>query len=157
MKEKKDLKLINIYIRIHNKKVLTMDDLAYLAQHNPECFKKTCDNLIYKMPEAKKLVAPPKENPISEEKQHPAEDTRRNLFEATAEEKLQAKRQIMQFFESMEKIESQEMGSLQNIDVTKVKELVGDLFMENLFPHSGLQGYFDMHEEESAHTFNVRV
>ena len=33
----KDTHLVNIYLKIHNKKTLTMDDLAYLAQYAPEC------------------------------------------------------------------------------------------------------------------------
>ncbi len=157
MKKGKDIKLVNIYIKIHNKQVLTMDDLAYLAKYNPECFKKTCDNLIYKIPETKTLVKPPEETSEPEKKQDTAAEARRNPFEMTAGEKLQHERMIRQFFESLKKIESREANALQNVDVTQVKELVGSLFMENLFPHDGMQGYFDVHKEEAASTFNVRV
>jgi len=157
MKKGKDLNLVNIYIKIHNKKVLTMDDLAYLAKYNPECFKKTCDNLIYKMPETKTLVTSPEATSVPEKKQNLAAESGRNPFEMTAEEKLQNEQMIHQFFESLKKIESSEVSTLQNIDATQVKELVGNLFMENLFPHNGLQEYFDVHEEESASAFNVRV
>ena len=43
----KDTYLINIYLKIHNKKVITLDDLSYLAEHDPECFEKTCKNVVY--------------------------------------------------------------------------------------------------------------
>ncbi len=157
MREEKDLKLVNIYIKIHNKKVLTMDDLAYLAKYNPECFKKTCDNLIYKMPETKTLVKPPKKASAPEKKQGIAGAARRNPFEMTAGEKLQNERMILQFFESLKKVESSQVSTLQNVDVTQVKELIGSLFMEHLFPHNGIQGYFDVQEEDSAPAFNMRV
>lgn len=157
MRKKKDLRLVNIYIRIHNKQVLTMDDLAYLAKYNPECFKKTCDNLIYKVPEAKSLVKPSEEASVPEKVQDAAAKARRNPFEMTAGEKLQNERMIRQFLEGLKKIESSEVGSLQSIDIDRVKDLVGNLFMENLFPHDGLQGYFDVSEGEPSSTFNVRV
>ena len=35
----KDTHLVNIYLKIHNKQTLTMDDLRYLAQYSPECFE----------------------------------------------------------------------------------------------------------------------
>lgn len=157
MKKGKDLKLVNIYLKIHNKKVLTMDDLAYLAEYNPECFKKTCDNLIYKMPETKPLVKPPEGTSALQKKQDMAADDKRNPFEMTAEERLQNERMILQFFESLKKIKANKISTLQNVDVAQVKELVGNLFMENLFPHNGLQGYFELYEEEPATGFNVRV
>ena len=43
-------RLINIYIKIHNKKNITMDDLRYLAQYDPECFRKTFANVVYNIP-----------------------------------------------------------------------------------------------------------
>jgi len=157
MKKEKDIKLVNIYIKIHNKKVLTMDDLAYLAKYNPECFKKTCDNLIYKIPETKTLVASPQETPAPEKKENITAESGRTPFDMTADEKLYNERMIMQFLESLKKAESSDVSALQNVDIAQVKELVGNLFMENLFPHDGMQGYFDVHAEESASAFNVRV
>lgn len=155
MEKGKDLKLVNIYIKIHNKKTLTMDDLAYLAKYNPECFRKTCDNLIYKMPETKTLVTPPEETAIPEKKQEPAEKPKAFSFEATVEEQLQNQQLITQFLNSIMKMESSDIDVLQNINVTQVKELVGNLFMENLFPHNGLQGYFETPETEPISTFDV--
>lgn len=155
MRKEKDMNLVNIYIKIHNKQVLTMDDLAYLAKYNPECFKKTCDNLIYKVPEAKKLVKSPQEAPPPETKQNSVPEPVGAHFDAMAGDQLQDRRTILQFLENMRKIEASEANSLQNINLDQVKDLMGNLFMENLFPHNGMQGYFDVHEKDS--TFNVRV
>ena len=46
----KDTRLVNIYLKIHHKQPLTMDDLAYLAEYAPECFEKTCKNVVYNIP-----------------------------------------------------------------------------------------------------------
>ena len=43
----KDTHLVNIYLKIHNKRSLTIDDLRYLAKYDPECFEKTCKNVVY--------------------------------------------------------------------------------------------------------------
>ena len=55
---KNDTVLVNIYQKIHAKKPLTMDDLRYLAKYSPECFEKTCKNVVYNFPEAKPVMEP---------------------------------------------------------------------------------------------------
>ena len=45
----KNAKLASIYVKIYNKRTLTIDDLTFLAKYDPECFAKTCENLIYKI------------------------------------------------------------------------------------------------------------
>ena len=70
----KNVRLANIYIKIYNKCPLTMDDLAFLAKYDPECFEKTCHNLAYNVPEAKALIhEKPEEKSESQQKQMPAE------------------------------------------------------------------------------------
>ena len=54
----KNTRLINIYLKIHHKKTLTINDLNYLAQYDPECFEKTCKNVVYNIPEAKPIMIP---------------------------------------------------------------------------------------------------
>ena len=54
----KDPRLLNIYLKIHNKRSLTMDDLQYLAIYSPECFEKTCKNVVYNFPNAKPIMEP---------------------------------------------------------------------------------------------------
>ena len=52
----KNAKLASIYVKIYNKRTLTIDDLTFLAKYDPECFAKTCENLIYKIPETRELM-----------------------------------------------------------------------------------------------------
>ena len=33
-----------------------MEDLQYLAQYDPECFRKTCKNVVYNMPQTKEII-----------------------------------------------------------------------------------------------------
>ena len=54
----KDTRLVNIYIKIHNKRDLTIEDLNYLAKYDPECFEKTCKNVVYNVPDAKQILRP---------------------------------------------------------------------------------------------------
>ena len=54
----KNIRLADIYIKIYNKQPLFMEDLAFLAKYDRECFEKTCNNLIYNIPEAKELLKP---------------------------------------------------------------------------------------------------
>ena len=39
----KDTRLINIYLKIHHKRSLTISDLSYLAQYDPECLQYSRD------------------------------------------------------------------------------------------------------------------
>ena len=54
----KNVRLADIYVKIYNKQPLFMEDLAFLAKYDKECFEKTCRNLIYNIPEAKELLEP---------------------------------------------------------------------------------------------------
>ena len=54
----KNARLADIYIKIYNKKPLMWEDMKFLAVYDPECFEKTCKNLIYNIPETKKLMHP---------------------------------------------------------------------------------------------------
>ncbi len=54
----KNARLADIYIKIYNKKPLMWEDMKFLAVYDPECFEKTCKNLIFKIPETEKLMQP---------------------------------------------------------------------------------------------------
>ena len=45
----KNARLADIYIKIYNKKPLMWEDMKFLAVYDPECFEKTCKNLIFKL------------------------------------------------------------------------------------------------------------
>lgn len=155
----KNVQLANIYIKIYNKRPLTMDDLAFLAKYDPECFEKTCHNLLYNIPEAKKLVKKEATDTEKREAVIPEEvevvtgevvDLRAEL--APVEKRLE----IETLLENLKKMEGQEFG-LQKLNVENVKHLLGSLFMEMLFPHNDRDKTFQMAAEEEGSTFDKQA
>lgn len=144
----KDTHLVNIYIKIHNNRTLTMDDLKYLSKYDPECFEKTCRNIVYKIPETKEILQPtqtqegtalvpvPQAPPL--EKQQPDRE------------------QIETVLSNLGKMEMKELP-IQNVDTDTVKGLLGNLYMELLFPHNDRAGYFSMEDSEIVSVFNKKV
>lgn len=57
----KKTELINIYLKIHQKRDLSWEDLEYLARFDPECFEKTCHNVVYNLPQTKEIMLPREE------------------------------------------------------------------------------------------------
>lgn len=125
---KKDTSLINIYLKIHNKRSITLDDLRYLAQYDSECFEKTCKNVVYNIPETKTIMetAPP-DGEVQEEA---AED----LLDSKPSGELE-RFGIEKILDNLKRMETKELP-IANIDVEKVKNLLGNLYMELLFPHN---------------------
>lgn len=123
----KDTRLVNIYLKIHNKKPLFMDDLAYLAEYSPECFEKTCKNVIYNIPETKPIMEPNAAGAVKD-KQKPEPSERQNI------EKV---------LENLRRLEMNDFH-VANIDTDKVKSLLGSLYMELLFPHNDKDSFIDM-------------
>lgn len=157
MEEEKNIKLTNIYLRIHHRKSLTMDDLAYLAKHNPVCFKMTCDKLLQRMPETKALVTPVEKTPAPEIKKGKTQELKRTPFEVIAEEKLRSEHVIRQVIRGLKNIENGGFDALQGINAAQVKELLGELLFENLFSNNVMPGYFEMLPEGSKSAFDVMI
>lgn len=132
----KDTRLINIYLKIHHKKTLTMHDLDYLAQYDPECFEKTCKNVVYNIPEAKPIMIPD----IPELSQNP-EFIQRD--EAKFEPELPEWQSIEKVLENLKQLEMNEYP-IVDIDADKVKSLLGNLYMELLFPHNDNYPFMDL-------------
>lgn len=130
----KDNRLINIYIKIHNKKTITMDDLQYLAYYDPECFRKTCKNVVYNIPEAEVVMAPVPEAEVSGVVTNPAESVA-DGFSA------QAILDHLRLLEADSSVHAE-------VDAVRVKNLLGNLFMELLFPHNDKEAFIGMAEEE---------
>lgn len=156
-----NVRLADIYIKIYNKRAITMDDLAFLAKYDPECFEKTCHNLVYNEPEAKKLMKT--KSPVKQE-EPPAEadvkDTREEVstgVDLYARMKLEEQAEkIDTLFENLKKMEGQEI-ELQKLSFDNVKHLLGSLFMEKLFPHNDRDRSFDIFDDEQYSTFNKKV
>lgn len=132
----KDTRLINIYIKIHHKKTLTMHDLDYLAQYDPECFEKTCKNVVYNIPEAKPIMIPD----VQELSQNP-EFIQKD--EAKFEPELPEWQSIEKVLENLKQLEMNDYP-IVDIDADKVKSLLGNLYMELLFPHNDNYPFMDL-------------
>lgn len=174
---RKNIRLADIYIKIYNKKPLTMDDLAFLAKYDPECFEKTCKNLILNLPETSKLMQPEKKEEeklkesdtgalagdskkITEECEMPAGTSTQGEGKAHTEsietEEQSGEEMIKLLLENLRKMEQQEF-EIQKLDVDRVKNLLGSLYMEMLFPHNDHDRYFKMESEDNTYTFNKKA
>lgn len=148
----KDLRLANIYIKIHNKYALTLEDMKFLSQYDPECFEKTCNNIVYKMPEAKTIMRPEDGEdspPESEEEKPPDAST-------SYEVPLADRQRIEAVLSKLKQMEREDLP-IGEIQVDQVKELLGNLYMELLFPHNDRDTYFDMGGHGDFSVFNKKV
>lgn len=208
----KDTRLVNIYIKIHNKRNLTIEDLNYLSRYDPECFEKTCRNVVYNVPDAKEVLQPglgqeeqvswgnrgmqdlqqmgqgsqengrmqlgqeggkmqqagqgQKEMQAGRGKEgmqqtgqeqegredNQGEEKKKDLF---APEKAD-KKQIEAALSNLKQME-QEGLPVGEMDVDTVKNLLGNLYMEMLFPHNGRTRFFNMEDQEYRSVFNKKV
>ena len=137
---RKDTHLVNIYLKIHNKKALTIDDLRYLARYAPECFEKTCQNVVYNMPETKPIMTPEISGELGE-KQLP---------------QISERQKIENILANLKSLETKDV-LVTNIDVNNVKSLLGNLYMEMLFPHNDRDTFFDVTGGEKPSSFDARI
>lgn len=136
----KDMELINIYLKIHHKRTLTMDDLRYLAEYDPECFEKTCRNVIYNMPDAKPILQLPAVLPALPAPTQPDSD-------------MQGIDIILDNLNNME----QDPSLYAAMDSQKVKDLLGNLYMELLFPHNDKEELFSAAYEPATTRFDRKA
>ncbi len=141
--EEKDNRLINIYIKIYNKKNITMDDLRYLAKYDPDCFRKTCENVVYNIPETKAVMQPTESAPAEE---------------VTTTETAQASEEFNVFavLENLKNMDADE-SFYKNVDAKRVKNLLGNLFMELLFPHNDKETFIYEDVSEDDPTFDMKA
>lgn len=135
-------RLFNIYLKIHNKRTLTMDDLSYLAEYDPECFVKTCRNVIYNMPEAKPIMESEPAAPEfrrDEPKPEPSEWQGIDII--------------------LDRLQRLEKNDLPNISVNgeEVKSLLGNLYMELLYPHNDKYTFMSMEDSGKKSLFDRKV
>ena len=128
----KDTHLVNNYLKIHNKRSLTINDLRYLAKYDPECFEKTCKNVVYNVPEAKAVM----ESDVKEYtiKRSPKAGT---VVEPGKQWNIE------QVLENIKRLEAKELP-VADVDAVKVMNLLGSLYMEMLFPHNDKEAFIDM-------------
>ena len=133
---RKDTGLINIYLKIHNKQPLTMDDMRYLAEYDPECFEKTCKNVVYNIPEVKPIMEPDTPKPLRNKPESRAlkNESTSNSFEW---------RDIENILDNLKSLEINDIP-ISDVDADKVKSLLGNLYMELLFPHNDKSAFVNM-------------
>ncbi|MBO5241790.1 MAG: hypothetical protein J6B19_03875 [Lachnospiraceae bacterium] len=151
----KDTRLVNIYLKIHNKRSITLDDLRYLSQHDPECFEKTCKNVVYNLPRSKAIVDPDPVERASEAKSPGmgrfGEETVGTQFDATAETDLWDAPSKFDARKVLRNLKEMEIGEtlFTDVDLEQVKNLLGNLYMELLFPHNDEEeSFFELMSEE---------
>lgn len=138
----KDIHLINIYLKIHNKRALTIDDLEYLAKHSPECFEKTCRNVVYNIPEAQPIM----ETSIPEDL--PAEEH--------VKPEISERDKIEQILDNIKSLESEDLP-VQKVSASDVKNLLGTLYMEMLFPHNDKTVSLSMWDDDEGSMFDSKA
>lgn len=136
----KDTRLVNIYLKIHNKRMLTMDDLAYLAEYDPECFAKTCKNVVYNIPEAKPIMESPAPDALSDE----------------PKPEFSARQGIEEILERLKLLETNDFPDIE-VDNETVKSLLGNLYMELLFPHNDKTDFMNMADGGNTSTFDMKA
>ncbi|MBQ8245724.1 MAG: hypothetical protein IJZ42_01145 [Lachnospiraceae bacterium] len=152
----KDTRLVNIYLKIHNKRSLTVDDLRYLAEHDPECFEKTCKNVVYNLPQSKPIV-----DPDSQRKEAASaggygggsvvQESVGTQFDAKADGKVWDAQSTFNARAVIKNLRRAEIGDtlFAGVDLEQVKDLLGNLYMELLFPHNDEEeSFFDLMSEE---------
>ena len=152
----KDTRLVNIYLKIYNKRSITVDDLRYLAEHDPECFEKTCKNVVYNLPQSKPIVDP-EPAPSGADAMRIARignsdtETVGTQFDAVADTNTwdaPSKFNAKAVLRNLKKMEI-ENTLFADVDLEQVKDLLGNLYMELLFPHNDEEeSYFDLMSEE---------
>lgn len=135
-------RLINIYLKIHQKRDLTWDDLEYLARFDPECFEKTCKNVVYNIPQTKHVILQ------EEEKKLPLQK-----IESKRVENRFSVEQALNNLKHMEVAQS----PFADFDIDRVKNLLGNLYMELLFPHNDKDTFFSALEEDRGSNFDKRA
>ena len=148
----KDTRLVNIYLKIHNKRAITMDDLRYLAEYSPECFEKTCKNVIYNRPETKPVMTPAVPAISGDFRNLPIpvtgtpNDTAVGKFiDLKADDATVPSEQenISQILANLSHLEGGTFP-ITHVNADEVKDLLGNLYMELLFPHNDKDSFFDM-------------
>ena len=136
----KNTHLINIYLKIYNKRTLTMDDLRYLAQYDPECFQKTCKNVVYNIPETKPIIEP--------------KSTNTQLIEWKPQ--IPEAQSIQLILNNLKKLEADDYV-VSNVDADSVKNLLGNLYMELLFPHNDKEIFINFSDNGNSSSFDKRA
>lgn len=141
----KKAELINIYLKIHQKRDLTLNDLRYLAHYDPECFEKTCKNVVYNIPQAKPVILQKEEN-----------EENAALAQKAENNNMELRYSVDQIINNLRFMEAKNIP-VADFDVDRVKNLLGNLYMELLFPHNDMDSFFSIEEEDKGTRFDKKA
>lgn len=141
----KKMELLNIYLKIHQKRELSWEDLEYLARFDKECFEKTCKNVVYNVPQAKPVI-------LQEEEKKPEESP----VTKTENKKEEKRVSIERILENLKGMESGQFPMVE-FDLDRVKNLLGNLYMEMLFPHNDKDSFYAETIEERGNFFDKKA
>ena len=141
----KKTRLLNIYLKIHQKRELSWEDLEYLARFDPECFKKTCENVVYNIPKSKPVI-------FQKETQNEKKVSPKN--EANLQKEDQPSIDLL--LKNLKNMEL-EQYPVGDFDVERVKNLLGNLYMEHFFPHTDTESFFNVMAEERGSVFDKKA
>ena len=141
----KKTRLINIYLKIHQKRDLTWDDLEYLARFDPECFEKTCKNVVYNIPQTKNVILQKEEK-----------EDKKLLTQKTESKRDKNGFSIEQALKNLKQVEMKQ-NLFAEFDIDRVKNLLGNLYMELLFPHNDQDSFFSASEEDIGSRFDRKA
>ena len=141
----KKTRLLNIYLKIHQKRDLTWEDLEYLARFDPECFEKTCKNVVYNIPQTKNVIL-----------QKEGKEDKKLLSQTTESKREKNGFSIEQTLKNLKQMEMKQ-NPFAEFDVDRVKNLLGNLYMELLFPHNDQDSFFSAAEEDRGSRFDRKA
>lgn len=125
------VRLTNIYLKIYNKRPITADDLRFLSIYDPECFEKTCKNIVYKQADK------PQVEKKSEKGGLPA-----LIYDNSSIG-------IDYLIDNMDVTELKDEDFFMGLKPQEVADMIGVTYMEELFPHNDKYGFFNAAEEQS--------
>lgn len=168
----KNTDLINIYLKIHQRRELSFEDLEYLARFDPECFEKTCHNVVYNIPQAKPVMLPKRIDEVREKQSRDWEKTgeiRKNqstqegktnesggMVVPGRQEQKEKKFFIEEILENLKHLDGKRIPHIE-VDMGRVKNLLGSLYMELLFPHNDKEGFLPADYEIKGGSFDKKA
>ena len=160
-----DTRLVNIYLKIHNKQPLFIDDLRYLAKYDAECFEKTCKNVVYNIPETRPIMEPvveQREEIIQKDTSALNQDENYKLkrfdMKPLKQKSAQAEERadIEAILDNLKRLEKDELP-VSDMDAEKVKNLLGNLFMEQIFPHNDRDTFMGLNPVKKTSFFDKKA
>lgn len=146
--------LLNIYLKIHQKRDLSWEDLVYLARFDKECFEKTCKNVVYNVPQAKPIMLQPQVKTMEEIRTASEKECKTESSQEIMQEEKEFS--IEHILENLRHMEAGQLP-IADFDADRVKNLLGNLYMELLFPHNDNDSFYGETISERGNFFDKKA